>query len=179
MLQLEATNKDLERKTKVLSETIKMYDNETYNELKSKYFSEKNNSNPASTPTPHSTGSSTAGLDSSTLNKLVCFFIDTILGKNSMTSDVTSKAKSEAVPTLSKTHSSPSGGTATCSSSSTFSPQHTVMSQDQPLAQPQRSSPQNDHEISNITIDEFSEEPFTNPTSDQQDHLNTQLQTNQ
>ena len=93
LLQIEADKKDLERKNKILSESIKIHESEQSEALRKRYFGEpvpgiSAGSSSSSTPPPRMpTGSGTeCGLDTSTINRLVNYFLDVLEQTPSKTS---------------------------------------------------------------------------------------------
>ena len=80
MLQLETANKDLERKSKVLSETIKIYESDQSQKLREKYFGDSSPPISTSVSSSSSRTPSTASncLENKTLDRLINYFLDLV-----------------------------------------------------------------------------------------------------
>ena len=129
MIQLETSNKDLERKTKVLADTIKLYESDENKMLRNKYFGVSSPSTPLSgSPASHSPpgcpGPSSSSLQPQTVDRLINYFLDIIEAKYVKnlpvsTQGTSSSTTASAGDSLSSSTPSPSQAPETSSLSST------------------------------------------------------------
>ena len=84
ILQLEAENKDMDRKTRVLGDTVKMYESDANQELRRRYFRDKTSS--AKSPSPSTGGTSSpfppcessTSVATQTIDRLINYFLNVV-----------------------------------------------------------------------------------------------------
>ena len=144
LLQLESDKKDLERKNKILSDSIKLYNAEQTQALRDKYFADPRINQSPTVHTVSSSSSSSTGscsnLQTDTVNRLINYFLDLI--EKIAPQNLSARAPippgcSESYPPTSSAHQQATPRTAS------------VTSTPQPSSSPKSSSQQALHNIPN------------------------------
>ena len=202
LLQIEADNKDLVRKNSILSETIKIQENEQNKALRQKYFGDQGTDAPTNPqiPSPASNvaaGSPLSGLLSGTIDRIINYLLDIVQGPHQpgplpatrpdsvpMSSHCTTTPPCSVQVTTDHDHTPSNSAPLSQPTHSPACPVETT--QQVPCNQEERSDSANKsmitsspvhHDISVVTIDEFMGE---NPEDNSNIHpLNLPLQTTQ
>ena len=167
LLQLESDKKDLERKNKILSDSIKLYNAEQTQALRDKYFADPRINQSPTVPTVSSSSSSSTGscsnLQTDTVNRLINYFLDLIEKIAPQNHPPTSSAHQQATPRTASVTSTPQPSSSPKSSSQQAL--HNIPNQSDSSLPPshsniQRGNAQNDSHgsCSMVTVDEFMEE---------------------
>ena len=182
MLQLESENRDLTRKSKILADTIKIYESDQTQDLRHKYFGSTSPSGPPMSVPGTSAESSTTPLQGPTTDRLINYFLDILQATTARYPLLTSASSPrQSVTTCTYTMTPPPPATAPATHSQASAGDNVGYAQPQPSEScPQESSVESDlvSDVSSATIDEFME---INQVADKQSqpHLNSKELTTQ
>ena len=173
MLQLESENKDLERKSKILADTIKIYENDQTQNLRQKYFGQTTPSL-STMPVSSTSAESNTPMQGSTSDRVINYLLD-ILQAPSVGSAAVFPTR-PLVPTSSSREPTLPAAPATNSQAELAS--HPQPQQSESLCQ---SSAETEliADASSVTIDEFMETNEPTPGNSAKGNLNSKELTTQ